>query len=307
VATAWFFGARAGIVAGLATLPLNMVLALIASDSTVAQYLEHGGIFGTVAEVFVGAVVGLVHDLMAKARDAAGDRVERARALARAEELQKSRQRVLEVAESLRRETAHYLHGTVQSKLILVLFRVKEIRALDEDGRLAEKLDGMESMLNQLIEEDVREISHRLYPAILKRGLTPALQSLSEQFEAAMAVQLDIAPEIAASERGNSNYIPEKVRLTAYRVAEEAMTNAIKHASASKILVSLGSTAAGWLRLTVRDNGKGFDGEKLDGSMGLGTMADYAESVGGSCSIDSTPGKGTEIIAVLPMSSASAS
>ena len=305
VASAWLFGARAGLLAGLLSLPINMILALNSSDSTPAQYLEHGGIFGTAAEVFVGALVGLMHDLMARARDAESARIEQATATARAEELQKSRERVLEVAESLRRETAKFLHGPIQSKLILVLFHVREIRDLDADDKFAEKLNGMESMLQQLIEKDVREISHQLYPAILRRGLTPALQSLRDQFEAAMVVQLDIAPEITGAERSDSNFIPEKVRLTAYRVAEEAMTNAIKHASASRIAVSLSSTAVGWLRLTVQDDGKGFDGKSVNGSLGLDTMSDYAEAVGGRCSIDSTPGRGTEVIAVLPMLSTS--
>jgi len=303
VAAAWLFGVRAGLVLGLVSLPVNMILALNVSDSTAGQYLEHGGIFGTGAEVFVGVVVGFVHDLMAKARDAESARIEHATAKARAEELQKSRERILDVAESLRRETAQYLHGTVQSKLLLVLFRVREIRDLDADGKFAEKLNGMESMLEQLIEKDVRKISHQLYPAILRRGLIPALQSIGDQFEVAMAVQLELDPDIAGAERTDSNFIPEKVRLTVYRVAEEAMTNAIKHASASRIVLSLSSTAVGWLRLTVQDNGKGFDGNSVNGSLGLDTMSDYAEAVGGRCSIDSTPGRGTEVIAVLPMPS----
>ena len=83
------------------------------------------------------------------------------------------------------------------------------------------------------------------------------------------------------------------------------MTNATKHASASSVVVSLGSTAVGGLRLTIRDDGQGFDGKIVNDSLGIGTMSDYAEAVGGRCSIDGTPGRGTEVIAVLPMPSTS--
>ncbi len=307
VAAAWLFGVRAGILAGIVTLPANMVLTINFSDSTAGQYLDNGGIFGTVAEVFVAALVGAMHDLIANARDTENARVEAATAMARAEELQKSRERVLEVVESLRRETAKSLHGAVQSKLIRVLFKVREIRTLDDDGKLPDKLDPMEAMLQQLIDKDVREVSNRLYPEILKRGLTPALQSLSEQFKAGMSVQLDLNPDIAGAERNDSNLIPQKVRLTAYRMAEEAMTNAIKYAAASNIFVTLTKTAAGWLRVSIQDDGRGFDRQKTNGSLGPGTMNDYAEAVGGRCDVDSAPGRGTTITAILPVAGLSPS
>ena len=307
VAAAWLFGVRAGILAGIVTLPANMVLTINFSDSTAGQYLDNGGIFGTVAEVFVAALVGAMHDLIANARDTENARVEAATAMARAEELQKSRERVLEVVESLRRETAKSLHGAVQSKLIRVLFKVREIRTLDDDGKLPDKLDPMEAMLQQLIDKDVREVSNRLYPEILKRGLTPALQSLSEQFKAGMSVQLDLNPDIAGAERNDSNLIPQKVRLTAYRMAEEAMTNAIKYAAASNIFVTLTRTAAGWLRVSIQDDGRGFDRQKTNGSLGPGTMNDYAEAVGGRCDVDSAPGRGTTITAILPVAGLSPS
>ena len=307
VAAAWLFGVRAGILAGIVTLPANMVLTINFSDSTAGQYLDNGGIFGTVAEVFVAALVGAMHDLIANARDTENARVEAATAMARAEELQKSRERVLEVVESLRRETAKSLHGAVQSKLIRVLFKVREIRTLDDDGQLPDKLDPVEAMLQQLIDKDVREVSNRLYPEILKRGLTPALQSLSEQFKAGMSVQLDLNPDIAGAERNDSNLIPQKVRLTAYRMAEEAMTNAIKHAAASNIFVTLTKTAAGWLRVSIQDDGRGFDRQKTNGSLGPGTMNDYAEAVGGRCDVDSAPGRGTTITAILPVAGLSPS
>ena len=87
-----------------------------------------------------------------------------------------------------------------------------------------------------------------------------------------------------------------------YRIAEEALTNAVKHAKAGKVAVQLDASREGWLRLTVRDDGQGFDAENAPGGLGLATMQDYADAVGGQCVIQSSPGAGTEVMAVLPLS-----
>ncbi len=98
------------------------------------------------------------------------------------------------------------------------------------------------------------------------------------------------------------NLLPEQVGLAAYRIAEEALTNVVKHAKASKVTVRLDSSREGWLRLTVRDDGQGFDVESPPHGLGMGTMQDYAEAVDGECSVHSDPGAGTEVTAVLPLS-----
>ena len=91
------------------------------------------------------------------------------------------------------------------------------------------------------------------------------------------------------------------MRLSAYRIAEEALTNAAKHADDSIIEIKLNMIPEGWLHLSVDDTGPGFDSENV--RIGLGTlmMQDYAEMVGGHCVISSVPGRGTSILATLPL------
>ena len=96
--------------------------------------------------------------------------------------------------------------------------------------------------------------------------------------------------------------LPEHVGLAAYRIAEEALTNAVKHARADKVIVRLDRQRAGWLRLTVRDDGQGFDMESAPRGLGIATMQDYAGAVDGTCVVRSAPGGGTEVEAVLPLS-----
>ena len=103
-------------------------------------------------------------------------------------------------------------------------------------------------------------------------------------------------------EQADRNSVPEQVKLAVYRIAEEALTNVVKHAKAGKVTVWLDASGEGWLRLTVRDDGQGFDAQSAPGGLGVATMRDYADAVGGQCVVHSAPGVGTEVTAVLPLS-----
>jgi two-component system NarL family sensor kinase len=155
--------------------------------------------------------------------------------------------------------------------------------------------------LADLLDNQVRPISHRLYPSILRRGLIPALQSLCDHLEQSLTIELKLEEALVRSERANPNLIPEQVRLAAYRIAEEALTNIVKHTKASVVIITLRQSPDEWLSLELRDNGQGFDTVSTAGGRGLMMMQDYAAVVSGSCTISSDPGKGTEITALLPL------
>ena len=159
----------------------------------------------------------------------------------------------------------------------------------------------MHRSLGELIEGEVRSISRQLYPSILRRGLTPAVQSLGDQFEAALPIRMDVDDDLMNKERSDSDLVPEQVRLAAYRIAENALSNVLKHAGAKEVVVTLGLQGEEGLRLSVRDDGQGFDVEEASDGLGLGTVQDYADVVGGKCVIRSAPGEGTEVTATLPL------
>ena len=224
--------------------------------------------------------------------------VERAAAQARAEGMQQSRQHIITAQEALRKEIAQQVHGSVQNKLIVLMHWLTDLKKMASTERMAKELNDLRDKLEEVLEDQIRPISHRLYPSILRRGLVPATQSLTDQFEAVVPVELEVDEDLTREERSNANFIPEQVRLLAYRISEEALVNITKHAKASKVTVILGLAPGGWLHLAVRDNGQGFVMGNTDG-MGLHMMQDYAEVAGGSCIITSVPGKGTEITATF--------
>lgn len=90
--------------------------------------------------------------------------------------------------------------------------------------------------------------------------------------------------------------------MAAYRTAEEALTNVMKHAQASAVTITVGSPTEGWLGLTVHDDGKGFDADNIGDGLGLVGMRDYVEVAGGEFKIRSSPANGTEVSAILPLS-----
>jgi signal transduction histidine kinase len=223
-------------------------------------------------------------------------------ALARVEELQRSRQRLIAAQERVRRETSAQLHEGVQEKLSILKGNLQELlkgttSASETTRLLSEVIDG----LNQVIERQVGVLSRRLFPSTLSHGLVPTFLSFGDQFEACPAVEIELDEELMRREKADRNTVPEQVKLAVYRIAEEALTNVVKHAKTGKVTVRLDASREGWLHLTVRDDGQGFDAESAPGGLGVATMQDYADAVGGQCVVHSAPGVGTEVTAVLPL------
>jgi signal transduction histidine kinase len=213
--------------------------------------------------------------------------------------------RVIDASEALRKEIAQYLHSSVQAKLIVVKTRLDILLNKARNGDLPDdapdELRDLSGTLFTVIEEDIRPVSLRLFPAILRRGLVPALWSLSDQFEAVLPLDYDLDSDLEEAERNNPNYLSEQIKVTLYRIVENALTNAVRHAEAKSVKVRLEWDPSGELRLGIEDDGRGFDVATALIGTGLGTMRDYAQSVDGSCEIVSVPGEGTSITATVPV------
>lgn len=252
-------------------------------------------------DALVGGILINFRDITER-KIAEEERVQHATALARAEELQLSLLRILAAQESVRRDIAQQLHGSVQNRLIILLHRLTELERKAPPGELAHELADLRQRLEDLLDNQVRPISHRLYPSILRRGLIAALQSLADQFEVSLEIEREFDEELTRREKSTPQLIQEHARLAAYRIAEEALTNVVKHTKASKVTIKLKLLPEGWLCLILKDNGQGFDLASGSGGRGLMMMQDYAEVVGGGCIIQSAPGEGTEVSALLPFS-----
>jgi signal transduction histidine kinase len=109
-----------------------------------------------------------------------GELMAQAAQSAREDELRNSRQRIVAAQESVRRDIAQQLHGSVQNRLIMLIIRLKELEDADQSVDVPEGIKDLRMRFEELLDKEIRSISHQLYPMILRRGLIPALQSLGD-------------------------------------------------------------------------------------------------------------------------------
>jgi signal transduction histidine kinase len=140
--------------------------------------------------------------------------------------------------------------------------------------------DGLKEVLGEL-----RDLAHGIHPAVLSQGgLAVALEDVAERLPLPVSVN---APESRAG---------PAVEATAYFVACEALTNAVKHAQADSASVVIRMTGS-WLDMEIADDGIG--GAVLDGQ-GLANIVDRVSAVDGDVTIDSPPGRGTRLVVRIP-------
>jgi signal transduction histidine kinase len=126
-------------------------------------------------------------------------------------------------------------------------------------------------------------------------GLANAIRELAAH--AGRPVEVAFDPRLAAP-----SLLPIEHELQAYRIVQEAVANAVRHASAATIVIGLRSVRGSRLQIEVVDDGTGFDPRKSDGDgLGLQGMRERAAAIGGTLSLDSRPGLGTRMRLLLPL------
>jgi signal transduction histidine kinase len=147
---------------------------------------------------------------------------------------------------------------------------------------------------------DVRRLVYDLRPPALDQlGLVPALQEYAARLGERIAVEISVPQRQLPP-------LPAAVEVAAYRIATEALNNAVRHSRARTTRVEFNVSDA-LLRLEVADDGIGLQGSHEPGINGVGltAMAERAAELGGSCLVSSRPGGGTSVVAELPLRSAS--
>jgi two-component system sensor histidine kinase UhpB len=207
-------------------------------------------------------------------------------------ERRESARRVLIERDEERRLLAATLQGELAERLAEMHRRVAGmVEAAPPDQR--EGLDALRSELERT-GADVRRLAHRVRPEVLDTlGLVPALAALVERLADNTAVR------IAPSFEPDLPPLREDEELVLFRVAQESLTNAIRHADASRVEVAL-AREDGHVVLRVRDDGRGLDGAQVSDG-GIRTMRERAVSVAGRLEIISpAPGHGTEVRLEVP-------
>jgi two-component system sensor histidine kinase UhpB len=215
---------------------------------------------------------------------------ERLRALSR---------RLLEVQEEERGRLARDLHDDIGQALTALKIQLESLQPAGEGALRARLAEGVETVQHTL--ERVRQLSLSLRPPQLDDlGLAAALRShLDRQARVA-----GLAPHFDAAEAPQD--IEPDTETACFRVAQEAITNVLRHARAQNLWLRL-FTAGGRLALSVRDDGGGFDLESArrnaagGASLGLVGMEERIALAGGSLELRAAPGQGTVLLATFPL------
>ena len=216
------------------------------------------------------------------------------------EDLRKLTRRLESAKEEERLAISRELHDELGQSLTAAKLGLQmlEGRQLDDDQRrrLMDTVAMIDSMIGQ-----VRDISLSLRPPLLDQaGLVPALEQLLDTLaeRTGISIELDASPEISPES-------PE-VRITLFRVVQEAVSNALRHAGAARIIVSLRQQDGG-ISLRVEDDGSGFDPRSVSERtrhgehLGLIGMAERVRGGGGKFSVRADEGSGSRIDAWLPL------
>lgn len=197
------------------------------------------------------------------------------------------------------RRIAHMLHDEAGQLLAAVHIRLEDIgHSLPAKAR--ERLQEVRQVLDQ-IEDQLRGLAHELRPPALEdQGLPAALQNLAGAV--ARRSGLKITVESAESQR-----LPRKVETVLYRVIQEALKNASKHACAESVKVRFWRDADS-AYCSVIDDGIGFDPDavssgKIRRGLGLLGISERLQMLGGSCEIQSGAGQGTTLNVRVPLES----
>jgi len=215
-----------------------------------------------------------------------------ATAIANAEgksELAASRRRIVAASDEARRRIERDLHDGTQQRLVSLGLAVRSAEANVPPDRDELRVD-LSSLATGLAEAvtELQELSRGIHPAILSQGgIGPALRTLARRAPIPVQLEVDLQTRL-----------PEPIEVAAYYVASEALANAVKHAQASRVDMSIGRRN-GSLLLSIRDDGVGgADPTRGSGLMGL---TDRVEALGGSIRVESRRGEGTHVTAELPL------
>jgi len=203
--------------------------------------------------------------------------------------------------ESERKRISLALHDDSVQTLIAVCHQIDDLKTRPESS--SNGLSDLRASLSSVI-HDLRNLSASLRPPVLdESGLVPALRSLLGEVaaRAGLLSQFDV--------EGVQPVLTPEVSEAAYRIVQEALRNVERHARANRVAVDL-TFRDDELRLQIIDDGIGFDSAEstssaaADKHLGLFSMRERAEMLGGHLEISSRPGEGTRILASIPVSAA---
>ncbi|HEX5716696.1 MAG TPA: sensor histidine kinase, partial [Thermoanaerobaculia bacterium] len=191
-----------------------------------------------------------------------------------------------------RNRLAREIHDTIAQDLSAIAFQLEAAEALlaqqADPERVRRSVAAALDLTRKGLEEARRSVLDLRAAPLEGRTLPAALAALAEE----AGVTFEPFPSIVP--------LPPAVEVGLYRIAQEALQNALRHAAASRIFLRL-ETSSDRVRLVVQDDGKGFPEEATSSRFGLVGMRERARLLGGSFQVESSPGAGTRITAEIPL------
>ncbi|MBK7212360.1 MAG: HAMP domain-containing protein [Bacteroidales bacterium] len=212
--------------------------------------------------------------------------------------LEKERARRMKAAfdgqDTERQRLSRELHDGLGQSLIAQKLRLESFKTPDE-ATSNHAMDELKTCADQLVDE-VRRISNALMPAQLNQfGLVAAVRQHCEEVIKFSGL------EVSFEATGNFEPMSRKSKTYLFRIIQEALNNVVKHAGASQAAIEMARTRD-HIFLSISDNGKGFDQEKICHGNGLNNMRERASLLNGILTFHSMPGKGTTLEIQIPTS-----
>jgi signal transduction histidine kinase len=202
--------------------------------------------------------------------------------------------RVVGAQELERQRLARELHDETGQALTSILLGLKGI----EDAKSPSDIAAATGQLRELVVttlQDVRRLAVELRPKALDDfGLVPAIERLVETYREQTGIVVDLEPRLG-DER-----LPSEIETTLYRITQEALTNVVKHAHATRVSIVL-NRRDGRVAAVIEDDGRGFADSGSEG-LGLVGMRERIALVGGRLEVESSPGSGTTLSIQVPVS-----
>lgn len=214
------------------------------------------------------------------------------------DQIQEMSSRILTAHEEERKRIARELHDDTAQAITSILVRLRLLERSTEDAGVLKNVEELRELTSGAL-DSVRRVAMDLRPAALDDlGLLPTLQSYAERFSRSTPIAVTMEVE------GLGKRLPRDVELVLYRVFQEALTNISKHASATTALVQVRRDGSE-VTLVIEDDGGGFDPGSLSPTRGSGLglfgMQERLTLVGGAVEVESEKGKGTRIVARVPL------
>jgi PAS domain S-box-containing protein len=204
---------------------------------------------------------------------------------------------LIEAQEKERSRIARELHDDICQRLAILSMEIEQANRTS-NGPLAARKINLEDIREHCTEiaNDVQSLSHQLHSAKLDfLGVVTAIRSFCSEFSKQHQVSIEFTDQKVPK------YLPSDISLCLFRIAQEALHNAVKYSGINKFSVALSATEE-QVQLVVQDAGAGFDVEEAKKNRGIGlvSMQERAHLVHGIFSVESKPGKGTRIFAAVP-------